>query len=134
MKKWRQKVGKKPRAHKCKSIRELDKIIRKYIKYVDDIYTWGIYYDVLEEEIRSDKFAKYASKHSPLGHIRTEAIWALNNHIYFRSKKDKTIYKFIGIEITAEDYYYLYSNGKNSIASSCVGSILDPAEYYGMSE
>ena len=134
MKRWRVRRGKKPHVHKCKSIKEFDKIERKYIKYVNDIYRWGVYYNVLEEEIRSDKFAKYAAKHRPLDGIRQDAIQGLNNNLSFKHKKDGTIYKFIGIQIAVDDYYYLYTNGKDIITATCVGSILDPAEYYGMSE
>lgn len=134
MKKWRQKVGKKPHSHKCKSLRELNKIVRKYIKYVKDIYSWNVYYNIFEEELRSDKFAKYANKNGSLASIREDAIWALDNHLQFKSKDNETIYKFVGIQDAIEDYYWLYFNGKQYITFSCVGGVTDIIRYYGMSE
>lgn len=132
MRKWRQKIGKKPRSHKCKSLRELNKIIRKYIKYVKDIYSWNVFYNILEDELRSDKFAKYAAKNSTLDSIRKDAIWALDNHLEFKSKDNETVYKFIGIQDAVDDYYWLYFNGKDYITSTCVGRVTDVIKYYGI--
>ena len=109
--------------HKCKSLRELEKIVRKYAKFVPlkKWYSWEIYYSVYEDELKSEKFIKYASKRTNLEDIRKEALAALSEKFYITFRNEK--YNFVGIQITNEDYYWLYSNGTKFYMASCVGKI-----------
>jgi len=107
--------------HKCKSLRELEKIVRKYAKFVPlkMWYSWGIYYDVYEDELKSEKFIKYASKRTNLEDIRKEALEYIKNNYSTIFKEEE--YKLIGIKITNEDYYWLFSNETKVLLKSCVG-------------
>lgn len=128
--------------HKCKNLRELTKIERKYVfpslkckfkngKHIPgsrvskyDLYDWYIYYQVFKEELQSEEFIKYASKSRNLELIRKEALEAISQNLH------KGPLYLVGIEITQEDYYWLYYDGENYYRSTCVGSIEEGFDWY----
>lgn len=119
--------------HKCKSLKEFNKIFRKYIKYFRDNYIYHTYwnfwiwYDAIGMEALQD-LQPYAEKlyaqNSPnfkhiLQKIKDNYNWS------FKHKNGYTYY-LRGVEISNEDYYYIYINEEgDKIYNSCVGRFTD---------
>ena len=131
--------------HCCKTLHEFDKICRKYVfpslkcrfkngKHIPgstvskyDLYDWNIYYQAGRKELESPEFIKYAKKCSNLESIRQDAIKALDEHM------ESEFARFVGIEITQEDYYWAYVDKETNkcFVSTCVGSIEDGFYWHG---
>ena len=113
------------RNHKCSSTRELDKIVRKYCKYVQpkDWYEWYVHYEVHKDELTDEKFIRYAKKRDSLDSIRRETIDLIKKGCMVLWGGDE--YILDGILITNEDYYYMCVCEKSGLMRlySCVGSI-----------
>ena len=122
------------RNHECKTLKEFDKICRKYGKFAYTRkhywYTWYLHYRAFEEQLKSEVFIKYCSKYKNLSLIREEALQSIEQGYSFEHK-DGSIYKLVGIEITNEDYYWLFYNGQEYFAFTCVGGVTDAVKYYG---
>lgn len=122
------------RNHECKTLKEFDKICRKYGRFAytrkNYWYTWYLHYRAYEEQLKSEIFIKYSSKYKNLSLIREEALQLIKDGFSFEHK-DGSTYKFVGIEITNEDYYYLFYNGEQYLAHTCVGRVTDVIDFYG---
>lgn len=127
----------KIKRHECKTIKEFEKIIRKYIKYFRNRYiyytywyTW-IWYDAIgEDAVRN--LVPYGEKQAQRGYpnllhiIRT----VLDNYNWSFNHRNGQIYYLRGVEISNEDYYFIYVSDTGSLLrNSCVGRFTD-VEYY----
>lgn len=118
----------------CKSLKEYNKIIRKYIKYFRNNYiydtywyTW-IWYDAIGIEALQN-LQPYAEKlHSfNLKHIIQTVI---DNYNWSFTHRNGNTYYLRGVEISNEDYYYIYVNEEgDKVYNSCVGRFTDVLYY-----
>ena len=120
---------------KCKSLREFNKIFRKYIKYFKNNYIYHTYwyiwiwYDAIGlEELNalipySEKLFKQNQPN--LKYIINNII---NNYNWSFKHKDGKIYYLQGVEISNEDYYYIYvAKDGSKQYNTCVGRFNDIA-------
>lgn len=129
----------KLRRHKCKSLKEFNKIFRKYLKYYaiprfrDNYrrywYTW-IWFDIIGlEELKTYSWYK-PDRNFPL--ILNDVI---QNYNWSFKHKNGDVYALRGVEISNEDYYYIYINiidtTKPNIFTSCVGHWKEAEHIYG---
>lgn len=124
----------KIKRHNCKSIKEFNKIYRKYSKYFNSKwdyqkydYTW-ISYKAVHKDLYSKSLDHKAKSSANLKYILREC--RENYGFEFIHRNGKT-YKFVGVEITNEDYYYVFeSSDGDHLSSSCVGYWTDIVHYY----
>lgn len=124
----------KIKRHECKSLKEFNKIIRKYIKYFRNRYIYDTYWytwiwiDVIgKDEIKS--LSSYIEKRI---NLRCIVDTILNNYDWSFEYKNGKIYYLRGVEISNEDYYYIYvAEDGDKIYSSCVGRFDEVKHIYG---
>ena len=123
--------------HQCKSLKEFNKIIRKYIKYFRNNYIYHTYWytQVWYDAIGLDALKAlkpYAQKLFNQGRPNLSCIIdkVLENYNWSFTHKNGFTYYLRGVEISNEDYYYIYINEEgNKIYNSCVGRF-DDVDYY----
>lgn len=118
----------------CKSLKEFDKIFRKYLKYFKNNhiyhtywYTW-IWINFIGLEKIKELIPYALNKNCPnLKCIINEVI---NNYNWsFKHRNGKTYY-LQGINISNDDYYYIYVAEDGDVYySSCVGRFTDVSYY-----
>lgn len=128
----------KIRRRKCKNLKEFNKIIRKYIKYFGlrfnhnyqtYWYTW-CYVDFIGIDSLNDKYLNfYAKKLYDKGDRNLKDIIQEVKSNYdwsYQSKEDGKTYYLRGVEISNEDYYYIYVSDDGSKSyNTCVGRFDD---------
>ena len=125
----------------CKNIKEFNKICRKYTKkffglrgkgkynYSHHWYTW-VWVDIVgEQPLFDDEITNYANRLAKKGHTNLQHILKTVRENYgwsYVETLDNLTYYLRGIQISNEDYYYVYVNdyGKRRY-SSCVGHFND---------
>lgn len=128
----------KIRRHECKSLKEFNKILRKYIKYFKNRnirneywYDW-IHYDAIGLDALK-ALIPYANKLVRKGdlnllYIINEIIHNYNWSFYIL----KTKYYLRGVQIANDDYYYIYvSDDGDKVYNTCVGNFSDLYTNYG---
>lgn len=127
----------KIKRHECKSLREFNKITRKYIKYFRNNYIYSNYWytwiwvDFIDlEEVKS--LLPYAEKLAKNNQPNLKSIinTVITNYNWSFTHRNGNTYYLRGVEISNEDYYYIYIT-KDGIKmyNSCVGRFTD-VEYY----
>ena len=127
----------KIKCKECNSLKEFNKIIRKYIKYFRNRhiyrnywYTWIWVNFIGLDKVKSliPYAEKLANENQPnLKHIINEVI---NNYDWEFKHRNGIIYKLQGIQISNEDYYYIYIGEDGSKQyNSCVGKFTDISYY-----
>lgn len=107
----------------CTSLKEFNKIGRKYLKYYRkknnaSFFNVWLSVDILDEELNSEYFLKYAKHKGNLEEIRNEVLNNFNKSYTYNNK----MYFLKGIQITDEDYYYiLIAKDNTKLYNSCVG-------------
>lgn len=110
----------------CTSLKEFNKVERKYFKYYikknnNRSFNIWLSVDILDEELNSEYFKKYTKKRGgKLKDIRNEVLNNMNKTFTENNKQ----YFLRGIQITDEDYYCVFISKDNSrLSLSCVGKI-----------
>ena len=129
----------KIRRHKCKSLKEHNKIIRKYLKYFRNRYIRQTYWyvwcwvDIIGLDALNDKYLTLQlEKQAAIGLTNLKHIIQTIKDNYnwsFKHKNGKTYY-LQGIQISNEDYYYIYvAEDGSKEYMTCVGRF-DNVTYY----
>lgn len=100
--------------HKCHSLREYNKIHRKY---------WRLYYkrnkrpwvwlsiSFIGDDLDSKELLKLCDRDFVVEHIRYEIVHHYNEKVKMNGK----VYQLVGLEMTNEDFYYLLQDLDNKI-------------------
>lgn len=125
----------KIRRYACKSLKEHNKIIRKYIKYFKNNYIYSTYWyvwcwvDIIGLDALNDKYLTLqANKQAAIGLTNLKHIIQTikNNYNWSFEHKNGKIYYLQGLEISNEDFYYIYvAEDGSKLYNSCVGRFTD---------
>ena len=130
-KKLRNAHVKLKRNHECKTLREFEKILRKYgrFAFMKKIwYSWNIYYIADKSRLSSEEFIKYSNKRKNLPLIRAEVLDAIEKDAACELKGKE--YILYGVLLTNEDYYYIFKSEDCKLLESCVGHLNDAGDKF----
>lgn len=137
---------KKPIRRCCKSLKEFLKIKRKWMpklfchrhnwrRFKNYWYTW-IWVEFMDEQLKDPYLLKYANNlyNKNSKNLKLIIDEVLNEYNWnFVDKIDGKTYYLRGIQISNEDYYYVYvSNDGDKQLITCVGKFDEIASYYGV--
>lgn len=115
----------------CYSLREFEKINRKYARHALRKGMWYVWltYDIIGLDALNDPYLVHlCSRYNNLRVIRDEVVADYGRVFTITDRRFDTVkttdYRLVGIEITDEDYYYiLQDNNGHREYCSCVAGL-----------